>query len=409
MFGLPTQVEVIDTPQAPDWVPRVNGIPAVFCLDWVNTRAWQSPNISIPTGLATSDILNRVDFWGRTEFTVLCIGSGDNSSNPDPGHMVYADNAAATEMLYVRQTGASISGFGRSGGATQWSMECTDPLPHTRRRRVVMAGAANRFLLCAEGGPLFTDTAGSVPQCNRMAFGKTVAGANTWNGTMEMVAYWPTRFTDEQCRSLSTSQATFFYLAEGDSISRSPAIQTSWPFYVHQTAPLSWGYQNLSVSSSSLGNSNLSLNISGSTRTATLDAAMARFRAGNPTAKFASVFWTGYNDKNLDGDSTTTFLNQYSAYLEERRLAGHTTRVVVGLTPSTTAGHNTWRNTVNSTLSTWVGSYCEYYVDWTGIAGFDDADASNVTYYSDGIHPTSAHSQTMATEIYDQALSLAAV
>ena len=68
--------------------------------------------------------------------------------------------------------------------------------------------------------------------------------------------------------------------------------------------------------------------------------------------------------------------------------------------PSTASGFNTARNTVNTTLRTWVGTHCDAIADFAADATMGpDAAASNATYYSDGTHPTAAGQVILETVI----------
>lgn len=97
----------------------------------------------------------------------------------------------------------------------------------------------------------------------------------------------------------------------------------------------------------------------------------------------------GYNDG-------TDFMNDPSAYyasvmaeVARLRSAGCVV-IMTDVLPSTRAGHNTARATYNAPLAAGVGTDFDYHCDFSGVTTGTDAAASNVTYYSDGIHPTQA-------------------
>ena len=90
-------------------------------------------------------------------------------------------------------------------------------------------------------------------------------------------------------------------------------------------------------------------------------------------------------------DETT----RLASYLDDRAVAAVTggyilTRIVLSTLPRTTGGFNAKRNTANATKATWVGSHCEIFVNLDNCGIGQDADASNASYYADGVHPTDA-------------------
>jgi lysophospholipase L1-like esterase len=98
----------------------------------------------------------------------------------------------------------------------------------------------------------------------------------------------------------------------------------------------------------------------------------------------------GANDLKSYGTGAAGYITDLAAYCDDRRTAGW--EVVVGtILPQTDATHNTRRATVNAAIATWVGVHCDAIADFAANTTIgEDADASNVTYYSDGLHPTAA-------------------
>mgnify|MGYP002777291941 CR=1 FL=1 len=94
----------------------------------------------------------------------------------------------------------------------------------------------------------------------------------------------------------------------------------------------------------------------------------------------------GAND--LAGQDGTTYYNNLVAYTDSLRAAGF--RVVIGtILPSTTPGHNTERKKVNDLIRANAASKFSAVADFAGdaLVGCDGCE-TNITYFSDGVHPT---------------------
>lgn len=174
------------------------------------------------------------------------------------------------------------------------------------------------------------------------------------------------------------------YVAEGDSITA--GIGVSMGGYPGYLATNTLKVYNLAVGGSTVDD--LVLRESG-------------VNAYNGTANETFTVLIGRNDITAPGYNRTTFLNTLSAYLDRVRATGK--YVVLGtiLPSNVNVGYNAERNTVNTTLRTWVGVHCDAIVDFgdTGTAMGADAAPSNLTLYSDGTHPTDAGQALLATEL----------
>ena len=63
--------------------------------------------------------------------------------------------------------------------------------------------------------------------------------------------------------------------------------------------------------------------------------------------------------------------------------------VLCTLPPRADAAHNVRRNAVNSTIRTWVGTFCDVICDFAADPTYGtDAAGSNTSFYPDGVHPT---------------------
>lgn len=112
----------------------------------------------------------------------------------------------------------------------------------------------------------------------------------------------------------------------------------------------------------------------------------------NASRENCLVVWGGGN--SLGGTMTEAavlaVVAEMKAYCLARRAAGWDKIVLVNLLPRTTAGYNTNRAIYNAAVLA-DPSFYEQLADVAGDATIgEDADASNATYYSDGVHPTTA-------------------
>lgn len=172
------------------------------------------------------------------------------------------------------------------------------------------------------------------------------------------------------CRSFEGDY--LYWYAEGDSIT------------APHNYPLLYSAARVVVTDNAVAGSTLTtLNA----RAVALDAQLANRTSHR---KYLLSVLIGYNDF-VAGTSSATFLANLASYLDARKTAGWDYVIVGTQLPSTTSGYNAWRNTNNPTISTWVGSHADAVFDFAANATMGpDAAASNLTYYSDGVHPTAA-------------------
>lgn len=310
---------------------------------------------------------------------------------------------------FMRYSLDRFAAFGRNGSfVTQWSMDVGitsyNTIPDALRHKAIFSGTTNDINGCAEDGLIVSAASGTIPPSDRAALGSQVS-TNFWNGYIERLAYWKnTRISNSSMQSLSTANTIFLILADGDSIPLSPASTNNFMSQIHTNAPsLSWSVRNMCVSGSSIGGVGPA-DLAGTARVAAFDAALNTYKAQNAGLKHGTVIHIGHNDFAIDGDSTGTFLTQLSTYCDARRTAGHKI-ILMPVPPSTFAGLNTWRATVNATIATWAGLHADFVIDVSAVTGYLDADASNVSLWSDGTHPTQAMAANIAAAIRTQALN----
>lgn len=122
-------------------------------------------------------------------------------------------------------------------------------------------------------------------------------------------------------------------------------------------------------------------------RSAALDALIPTTK-GN--TKFVLSILVGYNDFAA-GDSTSTHLTNLAAYIDARRAARWDKIILCTHTPSTTAGFEAWRNTVDAAYAGWVGGRVDVLCDFHSDATMGPSSAAaDTAKFSDGIHPTQA-------------------
>lgn len=179
-------------------------------------------------------------------------------------------------------------------------------------------------------------------------------------------------------------------LAEGDSITEYPGF----PSYAHR-----YGANAITPTFGSVRAISGSAITDLETRAASVDAVLPGYVTGR---KFILSVMIGRND--LLSLGTSTYLTNLASYCDDRRAAGWTV-VVCTILPSTESGFNTARNTVNTTLRTWVGTHCDALVDFDTdpTIGADEA-AEDTDYYSDGTHPTAA-GQVLLEVVYRAVLN----
>jgi lysophospholipase L1-like esterase len=191
--------------------------------------------------------------------------------------------------------------------------------------------------------------------------------------------------------TLTQPDVVFF---EGDSITEGASLTTPWPLgAMNALSTIKQGKNNAvsgSVITASMGTS---LGVGSlEARAAALDLNASASRPRN-----VLVVLAGYNALNGGAQSAAAMVADLKAYCLARRAAGWN-RIIVGtLTPATTAGINAKRNAANALIRADTSFY-------DGLADFaadstigTDAAASNTTYYSDGVHPTQAGANIMAT------------
>lgn len=386
-----------------------------IAIDYVqNEASILTTPILTTTAAATrnADTVNVTDaaslLTGATALTVMAIGSNSTPAVGINQATFQIDNSSITaSAIFMRQTNTSTSVFARDTASVVQMTDNFSGLSASNRyrRKHLFTMATNNATAAIEDGTTKVDTSCTLPVTNRISIGGQNA-AQQWGGNIHRFTIWKTGLTTAQLQDLSAAQNDLTVLAEGDSIT---AGASYWVAQLRTIAPNNWHTHNVAVSGSSINNSTPAANINSTTRKNALHALRTRYITANPGKPVLTTIFTGHNEVALDGNSAATFIAELQAYCTEMRAAGHTL-IVVPPTPSTTAGVAAFRATVNAAIATWVGTYADYVVDWTGVPGMADADASNTALWVDGIHPSVAQSlvmaQAMKTQVFDVVAAL---
>lgn len=385
-----------------------------IAIDYVqNEASILTTPILTTTAAATrnADTVNLTDaslLTGATALTVMAIGSNSTPATGINQTTFQIDNSSVTvSSMFMRQTAGATAVFARDTASVIQMNDTIMGISATNRyrRKHLFTMATNNATAAVEDGTNKTDTSCTLPVTNRISIGGQ-NGSSQWGGNIHRFTIWKTGLTTAQLQDLSAAQNDLTILAEGDSIT---AGSTYWVTQLRTIAPGDWWTHNVAVSNSSINNATAAFNINSTTRKSALDALRVRYAAANPDRPVITTIFTGHNELATDGNSAATFLAELEAYCDERRAAGHVL-VVVPPTPSTTAGMDAFRATVSAAIATWVGTHADYVVDWTGVSGMLDADASNTALWVDGIHPSTAQAlvmaQAMKTQVFDVVAAL---
>ncbi len=337
--------------------------------------------------------------------TIYAQGSGNVPSDSTPSALYQIDHTSGSTLIFARQGTSGMTQFARNSAATtQWNANVDSTAatgqPSIKRQRAITSMATNDIVMVGTQGIIATDTSASIPSdISRVSLFSQQTN-QFWNSFGERFTAWTSALSDANTKILAASNCDFFVQFDGNSIAVSPAQSTSMAGYLRWSLlPVGYDVRNYATSGATMATL--------VSRASTVDDDLAYYRANSPTGRQMLVLVVGYNDYALDGDTTAQFLSQLYDYTDARRSAGHTV-CVISVTPSTTAGLNTWRATVNADIAANVGVRLDYYVDLYGTSVGEDADASDPADYPDGIHPSASAQIVIAGAVKDQAIDLEA-
>jgi lysophospholipase L1-like esterase len=253
----------------------------------------------------------------------------------------------------------------------------------------------NNISIYVDGVMVATYVEGSsLPLQFSQLFLSNMGGAGFWPGQIGFSAVY--RVAHSQAQVLANTQAIQVLMGqrgvtitsltkllgfEGDSITDPtngvPGAQKYYSLAQNGISPFPQGF-NFAVGGSGLANL--------VTRAAAVDA---EFATASLTGHKVLMVFDGAND--AQGLGATTFVANLKSYCLARKAATPGLRIVVAtLLPQTTSGFNAVRNAVNPLIradSSYYDALADFAAD--GTMGCD-ACSANVTYFSDGEHPTAA-------------------
>lgn len=240
-----------------------------------------------------------------------------------------------------------------------------------------------------------TKTAGSVAM--RDFFMGVVSNTSLGSGCLvNSLALYPTALTDAQIRDAYTVMAA---RATADGLTMADArvlVQEGDSITAVTSSPQSYSYRYAANQSPKVVGKNIATGGSAVSTAEGRAAALDQVIPPNKgSRKFILSVAVGTND--LMSLGTTPYLTALASYLDDRRAAGWYV-VLCTLLPRNQAGFAAARATANAEMRLWTtngsivpGQHCDAIVDFDTEATMgSDATATNVTYYSDGLHPTDA-------------------
>jgi len=373
-----------------------------IAVDFVqNETATGSTMVAATSPIATTtiaasrgaDLVRPVNIaWlNATGMTVYFAGARGVPSNASPATHYQLSNSGNSSLFFANDGTSQLAFFGRDSAAVaQWNISRgRNGNAAVRQRRVtVQAAALNDVAMYDEAAILSTDAAATVPVVNRVSIGSTEA-TSPYDGNVHRIAAWSSRILNASALSVARQGAELVLITEGDSIPRTPTNTNSlgFPGHLGYLADQKWIIDNIAVSSSTVVNGTDALSLSG-TRLTVLNALLTAYKAANPSKKVLTLVMCGHNDLANNGHDAIAYTNQLSTYLDTLKSNGHTT-VVCTVTPSTSnILFNPARAIANTTIRNWVGGRVDFIVDWDNTVMGVDANASDTTLFSDGIHPT---------------------
>lgn len=271
-------------------------------------------------------------------------------------------------------------------------------------------GAATDGILSLDDITFFTSPVVLSPTAPTIADLYAALAANVLNYgnyKLQALAIWPFALTAAQKKTAYLALKAKFsgttitrpaavICAEGDSITATQAFCYPYKYIPNRNA-------GSYVTVMGFGGATLA---SMSARATKTDAILpsAADRVGR---KFILTVLIGANDLAAGyANNAAGYTTALAAYCAARRAAGWTVVICTILPTTQASNYNTTRNTVNTNIrASWVGLYVDAICDFAADATMGpDAAASNVTYYSDGIHPTDA-GQVILETIYRTAVN----
>lgn len=337
-------------------------------------------------------------------FTVIAIGSKiASNTNFDPiltapGNPDYTNFAASYE--FTNAPSGYFGGSDRVSGNSQGWLFLNRGF-----KDFVFRYDGSKFDLQVDGGVMVSSTASVSAQTLQQFYLNALLGTNNSSKyKFAAVAFYDKALTNKELdqataylwtyvKAAGVTQGTHRFLcAEGDSITS--AGSAYWVQFLPNCNPLLYARGN-AVSGSTIAFLN--------SRAATVDAYLPRDMTNKKCILSVLI---GTNDLG-SYSSTANWITDAKAYCSARRAAGWKVVMATLLPRTGDATYTSRRPTVNSDiLANWVtAGAIDAVMDFGGDATMGpDAAASNATYYSDGVHPTTS-GHTVLEPIYRAAIN----
>jgi hypothetical protein len=182
-------------------------------------------------------------FYSQTEGTAYAEYSvaRDSTASIFPCAVSLSDGTANNRMIMYTGPAAGDGTYASSvvGGATQASLSVIPSMVYGSFTKTAWAYKANDFGYCAAGSAVSTDTSGTVPTVSQLDIGARENGGSVVNGHIKRLTYWPTRLTNAQLQSITTSGP--------DALGFNSGFVNVKQLTFHGDTPSDWGAQYAAI------------------------------------------------------------------------------------------------------------------------------------------------------------------
>jgi hypothetical protein len=181
-------------------------------------------------------------FYSQTEGTVYVEHSvaRDSADAIFPSAMAISDGTANNRLtMYTATSNDGTWASSVVGGVTQASIGTWPTMIYGAFTKAAFTYKVDDLALCIAGGTVQTDTSALVPTVSQLEIGSRGVGSNMLNGHIKRLTYWPTRLTNAQLQSITTSGPD----ALGFNSGFIPVKQLTF----HGDTPSDWGAQYAAI------------------------------------------------------------------------------------------------------------------------------------------------------------------
>jgi len=410
------------------WTDRIKGI-TVLAPSLV-TRPSFGPGYD-GNNFVTFDQNTYLRFKGRitelediSEFTLVMVCSGiglGNYSTSDRCGFQYGVETGSSILLGLLSTASTVSlyninGYMRNRLATNYQVAGADLGSQIAIITMVYNGKNSnddRIKISMNGGTEFIPTTVNTirtttfkPLANEkcsLLIGAGFAGGdpspNGWSGKISKIQIYKRALSRhnlldviDQIKSEKRLRYKRQIMCMGDSRTAGTAHTStaSWPEQLQNSLGSAFAVYNCGLDGDTIANA---LTVESNRVISTLDTFQ----------KQIVIVWYGFNDHALSAASAATIYANLLTYCQDLKTASPNFVVIICTElPTTDATWNTKRATINASIAAELSPPWDYICDLAANTTIgDDADASNVTYYSDGVHPTFAGDEIISSIAYN--------